>query len=61
MAYKGQLWNNPVTGDQVEVLETPKENNGTRLCYRFTIKPGGFKPVLHIHEKQDEVFEIIAG
>jgi quercetin dioxygenase-like cupin family protein len=61
MAQKGQVWNDPVTGDIVEVLETGKENNGERLCYRFTLKPGGFRPVLHIHEKQDEVFEVITG
>lgn len=61
MAYKGQVWNDPATGDKVEVLETPKENDGERLLYRFTIKPGGFKPVLHLHEKQDEIFEILSG
>lgn len=61
MAYKDQVWNNPVTGDKVEVLETSKENNGERLLYRFTIKPNGFKPALHVHEKQDEIFEIIRG
>jgi quercetin dioxygenase-like cupin family protein len=61
MAFKGQIWNDPVTGDTVEVLETGKENNGERLLYRFTIKPNGFKPVLHIHEKQDEIFNIISG
>ena len=61
MAIKEQVWEDPATGDKVEVLETPKENNGERLRYRFTIKKGGFKPVLHIHEKQDEVFEIVSG
>lgn len=47
--------------DKVEVLETGKDNNGQRLCYRFTVKPGGFKPALHIHQKQDEIFEIESG
>jgi quercetin dioxygenase-like cupin family protein len=61
MAEKRKIWNDPVTGDIVEVLETGKENNGERLRYRFTLKPGGFKPVLHIHEKQDEIFEVITG
>lgn len=61
MAQKGQIWSDPVTGDIVEVLETGKDNNGERLCYRFTLKPGGLKPVLHIHEKQDEVFEVLSG
>jgi quercetin dioxygenase-like cupin family protein len=61
MAQKGQTWSDPVTGDIVEVLETGKENNGEQLSYRFTLRPGGFKPVLHIHEKQDEIFEVLSG
>lgn len=61
MAYKGQIWDDPASGDKIEVLETARENNGARLRYHFTIKQGGLKPALHIHEKQDEIFEVISG
>lgn len=61
MAFKGQVWDDPASNSKVEVLETAADTNGDRLCYRFTLKAGGFRPVLHLHEKQDEVFEILSG
>lgn len=61
MAHQGQIWKDAVTGDVVEMLETTNDSKGERIQFRFNIKPGGFKPVEHIHPDQDEIFEIIRG
>ncbi|MBD0287113.1 MAG: cupin domain-containing protein [Flavisolibacter sp.] len=61
MAHKGQIWTDAVTGDVVEVLESAQESNGRHIRFKFLIKPGGFKPVEHLHQKQDETFEVLRG
>lgn len=61
MAYKGQVWTDAVTGDVIEVLETTSDSNGERIKLKLLIRPGGFKPVEHLHEKQDETFEVLRG
>ena len=61
MAHKGQIWTDAVTGDLVEVLESAQDSNGKHMRFKFLLKPGGFKPVEHLHQKQDETFEVLRG
>lgn len=61
MAKKGDIITNKITGDVVEFLETSNETGGKYTKIKFTVKPGGFKPVEHIHPQVDETFNILSG
>jgi quercetin dioxygenase-like cupin family protein len=61
MAHKGQIIRNAVTGEYIEFLETARESNGRHTRFKILQKAGGFKPVMHIHTEQDEIFEIVQG
>ena len=61
MAKKGDIIINNITGDIVEFLETSEDTGGKYTRIKFTIKPGGFKPVKHVHPLFDETFKILSG
>ena len=61
MPYAGQIWTDHITGDIIEMIATAKETQGEKVIFKLTLKPGGFKPVEHLHIKQDEHFEILKG
>jgi quercetin dioxygenase-like cupin family protein len=61
MPQKGQIINNPTTGDQFEFLETSKDTNGERMVLKQTIKTKGHLYPNHLHILQDETFEVLAG
>ena len=61
MAKKGDILVNNITGDIVEFLETSRDTGGKYTRIKFTVKPGGFKPVEHIHPLVDESFKVIRG
>jgi len=48
-------------GDIYECIENSEETGGKYFKMKITIRPGGFKPVLHYHMYQDESFNIISG
>jgi quercetin dioxygenase-like cupin family protein len=61
MAKQGDIINNKLTGDIVEFLETSAETGGRYTRIKFTVKPGGFKPVEHIHPQVNETFKVLSG
>lgn len=61
MLKSGQTFTNPATGELVEILETSRETNGTRIRFRATLPQGKGFEVEHLHEIADEVFEIESG
>ena len=61
MPQKGQIINNPNTGDQFEFLETSKDTNGERMVLKQTIKTRGHLYPNHLHILQDENFEVLSG
>lgn len=61
MAKRGDIITDNSTGDTVEFLETALETGGSYTKIRFTIKPGGFRPVEHLHPSFDESFKVIKG
>jgi quercetin dioxygenase-like cupin family protein len=61
MARVGQIITNPVSGEQIEFLETAASTNGERLVINLVLAPDGKVPGMHVHPKQEERFEVIAG
>jgi quercetin dioxygenase-like cupin family protein len=61
MPQKGQILENPLTGDLYEFIETAKDSNGDRVTIKSTIKSKGILVPNHFHLLQDEVFEVTAG
>lgn len=61
MPAKGQILNNPDTGDSYEFLETAKDTNGERVTMKMTLKSKGKLVPDHYHALQDEHFEVVSG
>jgi len=61
MPTKGQILNNPITGDTHEFLETAADTNGQRVSMKATIRSKGQLVPNHLHVLQDESFEILSG
>lgn len=61
MVKKGDIITNKITGDVVEFLETSAETGGKYTKIKFTVKPGGFNPVEHVHPQFDESFKVLSG
>jgi mannose-6-phosphate isomerase-like protein (cupin superfamily) len=61
MARAGEVIENPVTGERITFLETAAATGGERLVLGYSLAPGGFVPAAHVHPRQDERFEILAG
>ncbi len=61
MPSKGQILNNPDTGDIYEFLETAKDTNGERVTMKMTLKSTGELVPNHFHALQDEHFEVVSG
>jgi mannose-6-phosphate isomerase-like protein (cupin superfamily) len=58
---KGQTMVNPATGDRLTFLETAAENGGARVVIEIRADPGGSVAALHVHLKQWETLEVVAG
>lgn len=61
MAKAGDIIKDKSTGDVIEFLETSENTRGEFTKVKFTVMPGGFKPVEHIHPFFDETFKILKG
>ena len=61
MPIKGQVLENPLTGDVFEFLETAKDTNGECVTVKASIKSKGKLVPNHYHVLQDESFEVISG
>ena len=61
MARVGQIITNPVSGEQIEFVETAASTNGERLVINLVLAADGKVPGMHVHPKQEERFEVIAG
>jgi quercetin dioxygenase-like cupin family protein len=60
-ARSGDVIENPVTGQRLTFLATSRETAGEVFRAEGAFPPGGFAGVEHIHPKQDEHFEVLAG
>jgi quercetin dioxygenase-like cupin family protein len=52
-----QVLSNPVTGEEIRIVVDSPE----RLQLDFTFRPGGFVPVVHVHPRQEERFDVLSG
>lgn len=61
MARAGDVIHNPVSGQRLIFLATARETGGSVFRAEGVFPPGGFAGVEHIHPRQDEHFEVLAG
>jgi quercetin dioxygenase-like cupin family protein len=60
MASRGDVVENPITGERVTFLETAGETNGELLRFEYVLPPG-FSIPEHVHPRQEERHEILSG
>jgi mannose-6-phosphate isomerase-like protein (cupin superfamily) len=61
MIRKGDVIENPVTGERLLFLETSRETGGEYVLVECTVQPNGFVAAAHMHPHQTERFEIESG
>lgn len=61
MAYKGQVLDNPVSGERFVFHLTADDTDGELLEFDVTIAPDGQVPGGHAHPVQEERFEVVSG
>lgn len=61
MIRKGDVIENPVTGERLLFLETSQETGGEYVLVECTVQPNGFVAAAHVHPYQTERFEIESG
>ena len=61
MAYAGQIIENPVTGERIVFRKTAADTNGEYLELDLYLAPDGHVPGAHVHHRQEERFEVLAG
>jgi mannose-6-phosphate isomerase-like protein (cupin superfamily) len=61
MAYAGQTLENPVTGEQITFRKTAADTAGEYCEIDLRLTPDGAVPGTHVHPKQEERFEVMAG
>jgi mannose-6-phosphate isomerase-like protein (cupin superfamily) len=61
IAHAGDEIHNPVTGQRLRFIVTPDDRHGKLFRAEGTFPPGGFAGVEHVHPRQDEHFEVLAG
>jgi quercetin dioxygenase-like cupin family protein len=61
MAYAGQTLENPVTGERITFRKTSADTDGEYVEIDLVLAPDGAVPGTHVHPKQVEIFEVMAG
>jgi quercetin dioxygenase-like cupin family protein len=61
MFKRGEVYDNPVTGERVVVRLGTQETGGERLVIDVYVRPGGAVAGEHIHPSIDETFTILKG
>ena len=61
MAKAGQIIEHPITGEIITFLKTARDTHGELLQMDFVCKPNRARLVPHLHEVQEERFEVISG
>jgi quercetin dioxygenase-like cupin family protein len=59
--HPGQTLENPVTGERFTFTATSATTDGELLAFDFALRPGGAVAMPHIHPRQSERFEVLAG
>jgi mannose-6-phosphate isomerase-like protein (cupin superfamily) len=61
MNKRGQVFENPVSGERVVVLTDPDANPDGALVAHLTVRPGGRVAAAHIHPTIRERFHVLQG
>ena len=61
MIRKGDMLENPVTGEQLIFHRTSRETNGEAVVVETIVRPDGFVAAAHVHPNQSERFEVLEG
>ena len=61
MVKKGDIIENPITGETIEFLLPAESTEGTLLQFAITLKPNGFIAAPHVHLVQEEHITVQAG
>lgn len=61
MAKPGDILEHPVTGERIIFRATAKDTDGELMQGDLFVKPHGFAAAEHIHPRQEERFEVLAG
>lgn len=61
MFKRGEVYDNPVTGERVVIRLGTQETGGERLVADLYIRPGGAVAGEHVHPSLDETFTILKG
>jgi quercetin dioxygenase-like cupin family protein len=61
MAYKGQVIENPVSGEKITFLQTSRDTGGELLEIELELAPDGHVPGAHVHPEQEERFHVLEG
>jgi quercetin dioxygenase-like cupin family protein len=61
MVKRGDVIENPITGEKIEFLQTSEDTDGSLLQLSLTVKPDGIIAAPHIHPIQEERFLVKTG
>lgn len=61
MAHRGQVLDNPVSGERFVFHATANDTAGELLAFEVVIAPDGQVPGAHAHPTQEERFEVLRG
>jgi quercetin dioxygenase-like cupin family protein len=61
MAYRGQVMDNPVSGERFVFHQTTDDTGGELLAFELVLDPHGQVPGGHVHPVQEERFEVVSG
>jgi quercetin dioxygenase-like cupin family protein len=61
MAYRGQVMDNPVSGERFVFHQTTEDTGGELLAFELVLDPHGHVPGGHVHPVQEERFEVVSG
>jgi len=61
MAYTGQSFENPVSGEKITFLQTAADTDGALLEFELELTADGHVPGAHVHPEQEERFHVLEG
>lgn len=61
MAAPGDVFEHPRSGTRIVFRATAAETHGRAVVLEFVLEPNGWRPRLHVHPRQRQRVEVIAG
>jgi mannose-6-phosphate isomerase-like protein (cupin superfamily) len=61
MIRTGDSIENPVTGELLVFHQTSADTGGEKVLFETYVQPDGFVAAAHVHPKQEERFQVLAG